>query len=268
MNPQDLAAIAREIRKDILRMHRRGSGVGSALSAVDILTVLYFDTMRIPCLADPGRDRFILSKGHAVAALYATLARRGFFPRERLDQFLADGSSLAAHPLANALPGIEVATGSLGHGLAVAVGMAFAAKEDGLGHRIFVLLGCGEMQEGSVWEAALQASRLRLDKLLAILDANGLQGYDRTEEILPCQTLAAKFAAFGWSAREVNGHDHQELTRTFQALPFTPHQPSSVIAYTVKGKGVAEMENRLEWHYCNVPAERLADWLHRLDQKG
>lgn len=261
----DLARIAAEIRKDIVRMHRRGSNVASAMSAADILTVLYFDTLNIPAPQAPSRDRFILSKGHAAAALYATLAHRGFFDRSKLSEFMTDGSDLTGHPTAGKVPGIDVSTGSLGHGLPIAVGLAVAARSGGDAFRIFVLMGCGEMQEGSVWEGAMQAARLRLDNIVAIIDANGLQGYGRTNDIQPVNTLAAKLEAFGWKVREVDGHDHAALSAVLRSAPFAPARPSAVVAHTIKGKGVAEMEDRLEWHYFNVPEGKLDAFLKELD---
>jgi transketolase len=261
----DAASVAKEIRKAVLRMHRRGSGVASAMSAADILAVLYFDVMNVPSPADPERDRFILSKGHAAAALYAALALKGFIPRELLDSFLADGSPLTAHPPAG-LPGVDVPTGSLGHGLPIAAGMALAAARSARRFRVFVLLGCGEMQEGSVWEGAALASRLRLDNVVAIVDANALQGYDRTDHVQPVNTLAARLEAFGWRTREVDGHDCDAISLALRSAPFESGRPSAVIARTVKGKGVAEMEDRLAWHYFNVPEERLDAFLGEVDR--
>lgn len=262
---ENVARAAREIRKDVLRMHRRGSNVGSALSAVDILAALYFDAMNIPAPDDPRRDRFILSKGHAAAALYATLAQRGFLDHASLAGFLGDGTPLAGHPAEGAVPGVEVSTGSLGHGLPIAVGLALAAKRDGRSHRVFVLMGCGEMQEGSVWEGVIQAARLGLDNLVAVVDANALQGYGRTAEIQPVETFAPRLEAFGWSVREVGGHDVRALGGALRGVPFAPGKPSAVVARTVMGKGVAEMEDRLEWHYRNVAEGQLQGFLGEVD---
>ena len=263
--PKPLGKIAAEIRKDVVRMHRKGSNVGSALSAADILAALYFEVMDLGSPDDPARDRFILSKGHAAAALYATLARRGLLDRARLDDFLADGSPLTGHPTAGGVPGVEVSTGSLGHGLPIAAGMALAAKRARRAHRVYVLLGCGEMQEGSVWEGAMLAARLGLDNLVAIIDANNLQGYGRAEEIQPVETFAPKLEAFGWAARQVDGHDGAALCQALRAAPFTPGAPSALVARTVKGKGVAEMEDQLGWHYFNVPDEKLEPFLRELN---
>lgn len=266
--PTRLEKIASEIRKDVVRMHRKGSGVGSALSAADILAAIYFDVMNVRTPDDPERDRFILSKGHGVAALYAALAHRGFFERDLLASFLEDGSPLTGHPTAGKVPGVDVSTGSLGHGLPIAAGLALAAKRDGRSYRTFVLLGCGEMQEGSVWEAAILASRFQLDNLIAIVDANNLQGYDRTDDIQPVKTIAPKLDAFGWAVREVNGHDCAALSSALRAVPFARGKPSALVAHTIKGKGVAEMENQLDWHYFNVPDDKLEAFLDELDVKG
>jgi len=263
--PQNLATIAREIRKDVLRMHRTGSNVGSAMSVVDILVALYFDVLRIAAPDDPARDRFVLSKGHAAAALYATLAQRGWFERSRLVEFLQDGSPLTGHPTLGGVAGVEVSTGSLGHGLPIAVGLALGSGDRPRPFRIFVLMGCGEMQEGSVWEGLMLASRLGLDRIVAIVDANNLQGYERTENIQPISGLPAKLTAFGWSVREADGHNLEELGRVLGDVPFEPGKPSALIAHTLMGKGVSEMEDRLEWHYFNVSDEKLDRFLAELD---
>lgn len=260
-----LQRIAKEVRQDVVRMQQRGTGVGSALSAVDLLVVLYFESMFFPDPSHPDRDRFILSKGHAAAALYAVLAQKGVIDAALLPGFLTDGSPLTGHPVRGSLPGIEVSSGSLGHGLALAVGMALAAKMDAKSHRVFALLGDGELQEGSVWEATALACRLRLDNLLMLIDANNLQGYDRVEAIMPNETLAAKLLAFGWRVKEVDGHDHQAISQALAACPLAPGQPTAVIARTVKGKGVKEMENQLGWHYFSVPAAKVSQFVQELE---
>jgi transketolase len=267
VNNPPIEAIARQIRKDVLRMHRTGSNVGGAMSAADILAVLYFDVMRILSPNDPARDRFIMSKGHCVSALYSALSQKSFFDRSRLDEYCVDGRPLTGHPSRGAVPGIEASSGSLGHGLPMAVGMAWAAMKDGLPWRTYVLMGDGECQEGSVWEGATAAARLQLDNLAAIVDANNLQGYGRCEDIQPIETLAAKFEAFGWDARVVDGHDCAALSRALHATPFAPGKPSAVIAKTIKGKGVREMEDILGWHYFSVPEEKLPRFLDELDAK-
>jgi len=261
-----LKKIAAEIRKDVVKMHRRGTNVGSAMSAADILAVLYFDVMNVKSPDDPLRDRFVLSKGHAVSALYATLARKGFVDPAMLSRYLADGSPLTGHPCAGNLPGIDVSTGSLGHGLPIAVGMAWGARQDGRAFRVFVLMGDGEQQEGTVWEGAALASRLGLDNIIAVIDANRLQGYDRTDTIMPVATLADKWRAFGWAAEEVDGHDVERLRDVLRRAPFAAGRPSAVIAHTIKGKGVAEMEDKLGWHYFSVPEEKVSPFCDELDE--
>lgn len=261
----DLKDIAAEIRKAVVRMHRVGTNVGSAMSAADILAALYFDVMNIPAPDDPDRDRFILSKGHAVSALYAALALKGFLDPARLETYLADGSALTGHPCAGNVPGIDVSTGSLGHGLPIAVGMAHAAKRDGKPHRVFVLMGDGEMQEGTVWEGAMLAARLKLDNLTVIIDANNLQGYGRACDIQPVETFAPKLTAFGWAVEEVDGHDFGQLTKVLGRAPLAAGKPSAVVAHTIKGKGVAEMEDELGWHYFSVPPEKCESFLDELD---
>lgn len=259
-----LKSTATRVRQDVIRMQQRGTGVGSALSCVDILVTLYFDVMHIEAPDDPARDRFILSKGHAASALYAVLAHKGFFDRALLDGFLEDQSALTGHPERNALPGIELSTGSLGHGLPTGVGMALAAKWDGDPHRVFVLLGDGELQEGTVWEGAMLASALQCDNLVAIVDANRWQGYGRVDDLTPIDAFAEKWRAFGWAAETVDGHDFAALAGALRHVPFTVGKPSAVIANTIKGRGVGEMEDTLGWHYFSVPSERVADYCHEV----
>ncbi len=258
--------ISREIRKSLVRMHRKGSHFGSAMSIVDILAVLYFRIMNISSPDDPERDRFILSKGHSASAWYTTLARKGFFPEKVLDTYLQDGSQLYGHPVRNGLPGVETSTGSLGHGINIGAGMALAGKNDGKGYRVYVLMGDGEIQEGSVWEGAILAARLKLDNLVAVVDANNLQGFDVVENIQPIGTFARKWEAFGWGVREVDGHDHADLERTFCESPFIPGAPSVVIAHTVKCKGVKEMEGCFESHYLSVPEDKVECYCRGLEE--
>lgn len=261
----ELIVRASRARQDVIRMHCRGTNVASAMSVVDILVTLYFRVMHIPSPDDARRDRLILSKGHAAAALYAVLAQKGFVERGALEKFLADGSELTGHPPRRGVPGVEVATGSLGHGLAIATGLGWAAKQDGAGWRCFVVMGDGELQEGSVWEAAVHAAALRLDNVAVIVDANGLQGYGRVDDLMPRVTLAGRWRAFGWEAREVDGHNHAALVAVLEE-EWPAGRPLAVIAHTIKGKGVAEMEDQLGWHYYNVPAEKREAFLAELEQ--
>ncbi len=250
MTRPPLNAVRRRVRRAVVRMAHRAhaSHVGSALSMVDILCVLYWRILRIdprrPGRAD--RDRFLLSKAHGSSALYAVLAERGFFPARLLDGYALDGGRLPGHLDRDAAPGIEISAGSLGHGLPIGVGLALALERAGRRARVVVLLGDGECNEGSVWEAAMLAATLRLKHLTAVVDANRLQGFGRTHEIMGQDNLAARWRAFGWTAIAADGHDVDALT---DALRAPQAGPKVVIAHTVKGKGVSFMEDRLEWHY-------------------
>jgi len=267
-----LAAAARRIRRASLRMvHASRIGhPGGDLSAADILATLFFRTLRVDPgnPLDPARDRFILSKGHACASLYATLAEAGFIPREDLDTFMRPLSMLNGHPDRNKVPGVEANTGPLGHGLPIAVGTALAAKMDRAPWRTFALTGDGELQEGSNWEAIMAASQFRLDNLTAIVDRNGLQLGAATEHTIGLEPLADRWRAFGWAVVEVDGHDHAALAATFDALPLEAGRPSCVIARTHKGRGVSFMEDRVEWHH-RVPSDaELAMALEELADDG
>jgi transketolase len=245
--------LAAQIRRRTLDMIYRAktSHIGSTFSMADLLGALYGGVLHV----DParpqwsGRDRFILSKGHGCAGLYAALAERGFFPIEWLDEFYGDGSRLAGHVSHKGIPGVEVSTGSLGHGLSIACGMALSAKRESASYRIVTLLSDGECNEGSLWEAALFAAHHRLDNVVAIVDYNKLQGLGDTRDILNLEPLKAKWEAFGWSACEVDGHDHAQIRSWLTAVPFEAGKPSCLVAHTVKGKGVSFMENQLLWHY-------------------
>lgn len=258
-DPDALRARANAIRRRALVMlHRAGKGhTGADLSAADILATLYFGVLRVDPrdpLA-PDRDRFILSKGHASAALYTTLALAGFFPEEELDTFMRAGSRLSGHPDCTKVPGVEASTGPLGHGLPIGVGCALAAQLDGAPWRTYVLTGDGELQEGSNWEAAMAAAHYRLDSLTVIVDRNRLQLADRTERTMALEPLADKWRAFGWAVREVPGHDHAALLEAFRALPAEPGRPTCLIAHTHKGRGVSFIEDDPAWHH-RVPTEQ------------
>jgi transketolase len=246
--------LARRIRRHVVRMtHRaKSSHVGTSLSMADILAVLYGGILRIrPTQPDwPDRDRFILSKGHGAAAIYAVLAESGFFPlQQALETYYQDGSSLAGHITHTGVPGVDASTGSLGHGLAIACGMALAGRRDGRPYRVFAVLSDGECDEGSTWEAVLFAPHHHLDDLVAIVDYNKIQSLGRVKEILDLEPLAEKWKAFGWSVREINGHEIEEIYRALRAVPFDAGRPTCIIAHTVKGKGVSFMEDKLAWHY-------------------
>ncbi|WP_169516725.1 transketolase [Inquilinus limosus] len=250
-----LAGAAAEIRASVLRMiGQAGLGhVGGDLSVTDILATLFFGVLDLDPAnpTRPDRDRFILSKGHCAAALYSTLALRGFIPQAQLGSFMAPLSALNGHPNRRKVPGVEANTGPLGHGLPIGVGCAVAARLAGASWRTFVVLGDGELQEGSNWEAAMSAGHRGLDNLTAIVDRNRLQQGARTEDTNRLEPLADKWRAFGWEAIELDGHDHAALWAAFTAAP--AGRPRCVIARTLKGKGVSFMEDRVEWHH-KVPS--------------
>lgn len=253
---QELQGHAAALRGRIIETsHRAGiAHLGSCLSCVDILTVLYWRILRIEP-GDPGRDRFILSKGHAAPALFQVLARRGFFPETWLDHYGEDGSLFGGHPPAHGVPGVEAATGSLGHGLPIGIGMALASRILGQDHRVFVLLSDGECNEGSVWEGAMMAPAQKLERLTVLVDFNRWQATGRSEEVLALNPLADKWRAFGWRTREVDGHDLEALDRALSEEPDSSGRPTALIAHTVKGKGVSFMEDDNNWHYRTPTAE-------------
>ncbi len=245
--------LANRIRKHCINMTHRAnaSHIGSCLSVADVLAVLYGKILRVDPKQPnwPDRDRFFLSKGHACAALYAALAERGFFPLEWLDTFYENGSLLAGHVTHKNVPGVELSTGSLGHGLPVATGMALAAKRDGRSHRVFCVLSDGECDEGSTWEPALFAPHHKLSNLIAIVDYNKIQSFGTVKEVIDLHPLADKWRAFGWAVREIDGHDFAQVEKALQEVPYDIDRPSCIVAHTVKGKGVSFMENKLLWHY-------------------
>ena len=246
----DLYEIAHDLRCDIARMfYRSGSGhFAPALSCVDIFTVLYFGgIVDADKRETTERDRVILSKGHACAAIYAVLAKAGYFPRAELATFYQDASRLAGHPSVE-LPGIETATGALGHGICFATGTALAAQIDNASYRTYVVMGDGELQEGSVYEAATFAGREHLDALTVILDANGLQASDRIENIAPLGNVVAQWQLYGWNVIEVDGHDLGALQQILERAKAGTGKPNLVIAHTVKGKGVSIAERKTDWH--------------------
>jgi len=261
--------LARQVRAHVLTMsHRaRSSHVGSALSIADLLAVLYHRILRLePARPDwPDRDRFILSKGHGCAAVYAVLAEQGFFPREWLETYHQDGSALVRHITHRGVPGVEASTGSLGHGLGLGCGMALAGQRDGRPYRVFVILSDGECDEGSTWEAALFAPHHHLGNLIAIVDYNKLQAFGWVKEVLDLEPLADKWRAFGWAVREIDGHDFAQIEEALLSIPFEPGRPSCIVAHTVKGKGISFMENQLAWHYKNPDAEELCQALAELE---
>jgi transketolase len=267
---RDTQELARRIRTHVVNMTSRGgsSHVGSALSIADILAVLYGTVLQVNPQnpQEASRDRFILSKGHAGAAVYAALAETGFFPVERLQTHYQDGSDLSGHVSHKGIPGVELSTGSLGHGLSVGAGMAYAGKLRNASHRVFVLLSDGECDEGSNWEAILFAAHHQLDNLVAIIDYNKIQSLAPVEKTLRLEPFADKWRSFGWSVAEVEGHDHAELQHAFAQTPTQSGKPSCVLAHTIKGKGVSFMENTVLWHYRTARGEELSAALRELEQ--
>lgn len=235
--------------------------IGSSMSLIEMLRVLYDDVLRYRP-AEPkwdGRDRFILSKGHGCLAQYALLADKGFFPVEELDRFCRKGSFLGGHPEASKTPGVEASTGALGHGLSIGLGMALALRVKRSDARVVVAMGDGEINEGSVWEAAMSAGKHRLSNLIALVDYNKIQSYGFTNEVQPLEPLADKWRAFGFNAVEVDGHDLEALRRVLVPNPLDPEKPTCVICHTVKGKGVPFAENDPDWHHkSNLPADQVA----------
>lgn len=261
MKRRDTTKLATAIRKHALEMVYRvnASHIGTCLSMADLLAVIYGNFLRIDAAhpASPDRDRFLLSKGHGAAALYATLAETGFIPHEWLDRYCLDGSCLPGHVTSHGVPGVEISTGSLGHGLGIGCGLALNGKRAHRDYRVCVLLSDGECDEGSIWEAALFAPHHRLTNLIAIVDYNKIQSFGSVKGVLDLEPLAAKWEAFGWGVREINGHDHDAIAQALHGVPFLPDKPSVIIAHTIKGKGISFMENQLAWHYKSPNADQL-----------
>lgn len=268
----DLAAIARQVRRDIVTMiTEAGSGhPGGSLSGVEIVTYLYFRELKI----DPARplweerDRFVLSKGHAAPLWYAVLAARGFFPREELKTLRKMGSRLQGHPVLGKVPGVEMSTGSLGQGFSVAHGLALAARVTGRDYRVYALLGDGEAEEGLVWETAMAAAHYRTDNLVAVLDHNGFQIDGPVTEVMSPEPLADKWRAFGWHVAEIDGHDFKAIAAALDEARQTKGRPTMILAKTVKGKGVSFMENKASWHGAAPKPEELERALKELNEEA
>jgi len=260
---------ARRIRATIAQvLHKTNSShIGGALSVTDIVNALYFgDVINIDPKnpSDTQRDKVIMSKGHCSIALYTALGAKGYFPLEKLADYCQDGSNLKGHADLYSMPGIETTTGSLGHGLPIGTVMALANKMDGNPGRIYVIMSDGECQEGSVWEAAITASRMKLDNLITIIDANGLQAFERCENMFPNDNVKKMWKDSGWALREIDGHDYRQIIPALYNLPIEKNKPSLIFANTIKGKGVSFMEDRLEWHYKSPNAEQLKQILEEL----
>lgn len=256
----DIQQIAKDIRKTIYKIaHYAGGGhLGAAFSIVDIITVLYFDNVLRYDIANPeweGRDRFVLSKGHACYALYAVLAKAGYFSENELWSVGKPGSRLGGHPKLHEIPGVEASTGALGHGLSFAIGIAYANKVDDRQSHTYVILGDGECQEGSIWEGALSVPTLELDNITVVVDYNKLQAMDKLENIVNMKPFADKWKAFGWNVVEIDGHNYKEIREAL--LERQEGKPTLVLANTIKGKGVSFMENVPIWHYRMPNEEEL-----------
>lgn len=259
---QKLEDIARTIRARIIETSHKTQTphLGSCLSCVDILVAAYFETLQIDPAkpTDENRDRFILSKGHGAAALFQVLALRGFYPEAMLDTYGEDGGIFAEHPpTPSHLPGIEAATGSLGHGFPMGLGMALAARIRNQRYKVFALVSDGECNEGSTWEAAMLAASQKMENLMVIVDFNKWQATGRSEDIMGRHPLVDKWRAFGWNACEIDGHDMGELVRRMRQLPDGSGKPVAIVAHTVKGKGVSFMEDDNNWHYRIPTADEV-----------
>lgn len=264
---RQLESKAREIRRAVVELiyQAQMGHIGGSLSSTDLLTVLYYGIMNIEPknIKDPNRDRFILSKGHSVEAYWCILADRVFFPEEELKTFGQFGTRLICHPN-NEVPGVEMNTGSLGHGLSLGVGMALAGKRDQADYRVFVLMGDGELAEGSIWEAAMAGAHYQLDNLVGIVDRNKLQISGTTEAVMSIEPLADKWQAFGWNVVEINGNDVQEIYDALSSVPKVPGKPTLVLANTIKGKGVSFIENQAGWHHRVPTPEEYEQALQEL----
>lgn len=247
---------------------RAASGhIGGSLSAMDILTELYFEQLRVypERPQAPERDRFVMSKGHCTPALYPILSLRGYFPEKQLELFRSIEGHVSGHPDMVHVPGVDMSTGSLGQGLSAAVGMAIAAKLDSAAYRVYALMGDGEIEEGQIWEAAMSAAKYKLNNLCGIVDVNGLQIDGRTADVMPSEPLDAKFAAFGWNVIKADGHDFDSLRAAFAAAKAEKDRPSVILAKTVKGKGVSFMENDPGWHGKAPNAEQYEQAMAELN---
>ena len=267
----DCRELARKIRRHCLNMvHKGQSGhIGSMLSMADILAVLYTRILNVSPKEPkmPGRDRFILSKGHGGAAVLATLAELGFFPLDWLGTYYRDAGKLSGH-ISHHIPGVELSTGSLGHGLPVACGMALAAKRDNARHRIFCLVSDGDCDAGSTWEAIMLAGQHGWDNLTMLVDYNQLQALGCSKDIINLNPLAPKLEQFGWAALDAAGHDQQAIYNALTRLPLCPGKPSAVIFHTTKGKGVSFMENNYTWHYGGLTDALLAQALKEVEESS
>ena len=263
-----LKLTAEQIRRRLVEVvyNAKAGHIGGGLSSVNVLTALYFDVMNVnpqnPAM--PGRDRFVMSKGHCVEALYSVLEAKGFLTKEEVDTYGTYNTKLAGHPTKK-VAGVEINSGALGHGLSVGVGLAIAAKMDKAPYRTFVLMGDGEQGEGSIYEAAMSASHYKLDNLVAIIDRNGLQISDTTENVMALEPIRDRWEAFGWDVIDANGDDMQSVLEAFAAVDYADGKPTLIISHTTKGHGVKLMENVLKWHHGVPSAEEYEQALADID---
>lgn len=267
-NYSKLEEIAVDIRKDIIKsINAAGSGhPGGSLSAVEIVTALFFEKMNVDANNPKmdSRDRFVLSKGHAAPVLYAALAEKGYFPKEELLKLRHTGAMLQGHPDMKNIPGVEMSTGSLGQGFSASIGMALGLKLDKKANRVYVLLGDGEIQEGIVWEAAMSAAHYKLDNLTVILDNNGLQIDGLNEEVMTVNPVDEKWKSFGWNVIEIDGHNFEQIIDSFEKAEKTLGKPTIIIAKTIKGKGISFMEDQVGWHGSAPSNEQTQQALEEL----
>lgn len=270
MNTLELMLISERSRKRLLEIicSAKAGHTGGDLSCLNVLTALYFEILNINTekLDDPARDRFILSKGHCVEALFVTLEARGILQKEVLDTLGKFGSPLAGHPTVN-VPGIEVNSGALGHGLSIGVGMALAAKMDGKPYKTYVLMGDGEQGEGSIYEAAMAGRQYKLDNLVAIIDRNHLQISGNTEDVMGLDDINSRWSAFGWDVVKMNGDEMKDIVNTLSSIDFTNGNPHLVISETTKGKGVSYMENVAKWHHGVPTAEQYVQAVQEINKR-
>ena len=271
MNPKQLQLLAERNRKRLVEVvyKAKAGHIGGDLSCLNVMTALYFDVMRgldPKQPKAPGRDRFVLSKGHCVEALYVTLEAKGFLASDVLDTLGQFGSVLSGHPTIE-VPGIEVNSGALGHGLSVGIGMALAAKMDGKNYRTFVLMGDGEQGEGSIYEAAMAAHRYRLDNLVAIIDRNHLQISGDTEDVMPLDSIVERWTAFGWDVAEMNGDSMADILTAFAAIDYHNSNPHLLVSHTTKGRGVNFMEGIAKWHHGVLNEQQCLDAVAEIEER-
>ncbi len=270
METKELVRQAEVDRRRLLEVvyNAKAGHIGGDLSCLNVMTALYFNVMNVTSEApkDPERDRFILSKGHCVEALYVTLEAKGYLKKEITDTLGQYGSILSGHPTIE-VPGIEVNTGALGHGLPIGVGMAIAAKMDGKKYRTFVLMGDGEQGEGSIYEAAMAGHQYKLDNLVAIIDRNHLQISGNTEDVMALEDIEARWTAFGWDVKKMNGDDMEDIMKTFQSIDYKNGKPHLLVSDTTKGKGVSYMENVAKWHHGMPNEEQYKQALSEIDER-